>query len=106
LFSLDIIRQHQQQGQQQQQQQEQEAQLPSSVVLITNPFHQLRSYYTFLKAAQQAGLDIKVSASATAFSRGAAFCLAVSTAQFVLLYPLRHCLAVSIAMLTSRTAGR
>lgn len=32
-----------------------------SVVLITNPFHQLRSYFTFRKAAKQAGMDIQVS---------------------------------------------
>jgi uncharacterized SAM-binding protein YcdF (DUF218 family) len=44
---------------QQQQQQQQEHQ-PHSVVLITNPFHQLRSYLTFRKAAQQAGMDVRV----------------------------------------------
>jgi uncharacterized SAM-binding protein YcdF (DUF218 family) len=50
-----IRQQQQQQGQQQQEQQ------LSSVVLVTNSFHQVRSYYTFRKAAQQAGMDLRVS---------------------------------------------
>jgi uncharacterized SAM-binding protein YcdF (DUF218 family) len=61
VYSLDIIRQQQQQ-QQQQQGQPEPGQQPHSVVLITNPFHQLRSYFTFRKAAQQAGMDLQVSA--------------------------------------------
>jgi uncharacterized SAM-binding protein YcdF (DUF218 family) len=60
-FSIDMIKQQQQQQQQQQGHQQQEQQA-SSVVLVTNPFHQLRSYYTFRRAAQQAGVDLQVSA--------------------------------------------
>ncbi|KAF6251770.1 DUF218 domain-containing protein [Scenedesmus sp. NREL 46B-D3] len=72
LFSLDIIRQqhqqHQQQQSQQQRQQRQQGQQPSSVVLVTNPFHQLRSYLTFRKAAQQSGMDLQVYVAAAPFA--------------------------------------
>ncbi|WIA12582.1 hypothetical protein OEZ85_006239 [Tetradesmus obliquus] len=67
LFSLAMIRQQQQQ-QQQQPGQLHTAQPPPSVVLITNPFHQLRSYFTLRKAAQQAGMDVQLYVAAAPFA--------------------------------------
>ena len=60
-------RQQEQQQQQQQQQQQEQQQLHDcgviswrSVVLVTNPFHQLRSYMVFKRAVQEAGLQLQV----------------------------------------------
>eukprot|EP00878_Enallax_costatus_P022540 GHUV01023914.1.p1 GENE.GHUV01023914.1~~GHUV01023914.1.p1 ORF type:complete len:202 (+),score=57.05 GHUV01023914.1:1282-1887(+) len=50
VYSLQLI----------QQQQQQLSRHNSSIVLVTNPFHQLRSYFTFRKAAREAGMDVQV----------------------------------------------
>lgn len=58
-YSLDIVAAAQQQRQQQQQEQQQDK---PALLIITSPFHQLRSYYTFRRAALQKGLSIQVCA--------------------------------------------
>jgi uncharacterized SAM-binding protein YcdF (DUF218 family) len=57
-FSLDIIAAAQQKQQQQQG--------TPALLIVTSPFHQLRSYYTFRRAAQQKGLSIQVCSAGTA----------------------------------------
>lgn len=59
-YSLDIIAQQQQEQEQQQLEGQRQQQQQECVLIITSPFHQLRSYYTFRRAAQQKGLSIQV----------------------------------------------
>jgi hypothetical protein len=80
-YSLDIISAQQQQQhslhqddteskqqQQQQQQQQQRQQQQQSVLIVTSPFHQLRSFYTFKRAAAQKGLSIQVGSGAQVYA--------------------------------------
>lgn len=53
---LQQLQEHQQHAEEEQQQQPQEC-----VLIVTSPFHQLRSYYTFKRAVQQKGLSLQVS---------------------------------------------
>ena len=56
MHSLDMI---QQQQAQQQQGQQQPAPAGRSIVLVTSPFHQLRSYHTFKRAMAERGFTIQ-----------------------------------------------
>lgn len=59
-FSLDIIAAAQQQQQQQQD--------TPALLIVTSPFHQLRSYYTFRRAAEQKGLSIQLYTAKAPFA--------------------------------------
>jgi hypothetical protein len=64
-YSLDIIQEQQQQDKEDgsQQQQQQHQQQRECLLVVTSPFHQLRSYYTFKRAVQQKGLRLQVGLS-------------------------------------------
>eukprot|EP00879_Flechtneria_rotunda_P015661 GHRR01016383.1.p1 GENE.GHRR01016383.1~~GHRR01016383.1.p1 ORF type:complete len:250 (+),score=61.10 GHRR01016383.1:329-1078(+) len=62
VYSLHLIMLQQEHKQQQglhTDQRLQQGRQQYTVVIITNPFHQLRSYFTFKRAAEEAGMDVQ-----------------------------------------------